>query len=926
MGCGGGTLKGVAGVNELSTVLPDDSRNSEDRSSLSSNKSSRKKSSRISPDTTPNSPDLKNPARSEKQTKRVVAHRRSETAPRKQSHISNQAHRATRPEDRKFLNKVLQKHYLFCWLGEEQRGIMIDHMEKIEIDEDTVVFEQSDKGDMFYIIMNGTFLVSIDKRPLKTLRPKNTFGELAILYNVSRTATISCVESGILWTLGEKRFREAQRSLQDQQRSKVSSFLEVAPGFCKLMPADRASIGEAVSVQVFRPGDQILREGEVGDWMFVIMEGNVQIADLQSSAMCRQPGTVIGALGIMCTKRQIFSAKAIDAVTCLALGRSSISELSSTIQNFLKKCALRMLLLGGATSREGELDFFGQLFEPQLDQLLDRFEEVSFQQGNIISKSGSEPQVLIVVEGEVAVVTDETLAQINDATYIKEFAKDILRPGMSYGGSSVLDASELKDTVVALGDVRIRRFTNATLTEVIGGSVSDVLQWNEIKKVISEVFLFKSLDEDQIDSVVRAFKKRRYATGEVVVNQGDDAKHFFLIQSGTVKVLKDGVLLRTLARWDYFGERGLLLQERRSATVEAETACVCLMLEAKTFTDIVGMFRRDIEHRMYLQDLDITIKDLSTRAVVGRGTFGVVRLVCHCKDTSKMYALKCVSKQHVVDQHQEKAVTAERAIHEQCYHPCVVQFIKTFKDRRYIYFLTEFLGGGDLFYVIREIGALAKQQAQFFAGSIVLALGYLHGRGIMYRDLKPENVLLDFEGNAKIVDFGCCKKALRAATLAGTPEYLAPEVILGKGYTAAVDWWALGVMMHEFVIGPLPFGKESNDQLELFRDILESDVVFPEWIDDISAVAVICGLLDRTPELRMGSGGKGSKEIQEHAYFEKMDWKALLGHYMPAPWTPDINKIRSTWEAESEDGFDPEADENDDPNLDEPEMEWSLIF
>merc|ERR1719436_2297113 len=142
--------------------------------------------------------------------------------------------------------------------------------------------------------------------------------------------------------------------------------------------------------------------------------------------------------------------------------------------------------------------------------------------------------------------------------------------------------------------------------------------------------------------------------------------------------------------------------------------------------------------------------------------------------------------------------------------------------------------------------------AQFYAGSIVLALEYLHGRSIMYRDLKPEN---------ELVDFGCYKKALRTSTLVGTPEYLAPEVILGKGYTGAVDWWALGVMLHEFVVGPLPFGRDTDDQLELFREILEAPLQFPNYVSDETAIAVISGLLERGPELRVGANARGAKEI-----------------------------------------------------------------
>jgi len=229
-----------------------------------------------------------------------------------------------------------------------------------------------------------------------------------------------------------------------------------------------------------------------------------------------------------------------------------------------------------------------------------------------------------------------------------------------------------------------------------------------------------------------------------------------------------------------------------------------------------------------------------------------------------------------------------------------VQFIRTFQDSESVYILTEFLGGGELFYAIREIGRLTKEQAQFYGGSLVLALEYLHTRGIIYRDLKPENVLLDDRGNAKLVDFGCCKKALRTNTFVGTPEYMAPEVIALLGYTCSIDWWALGVIMHEFIVGPLPFGGDTEDQLELFREIREAPLRFPSFLTDVTAISVISGLLQRTPELRLGASTAGAQEIKEHPYFLGFDWDGLAGRYLQPPWKPNLKKLKSKWEHDDE--------------------------
>jgi len=579
--------------------------------------------------------------------------------------------------------------------------------------------------------------------------------------------------------------------------------------------------------------------------------------------------------------------------------------------------------------RSGELEFFKQLSDEQQNIIIDNFEDVSCEEGDMITSKGARPQFIIVIDGEIAIVPESMAEQgIQFNAYVKDMVQEVLTSGMTLGARALVANLPMEEWTVACSRVRLHRVGYDTLLNVFGEPLSEVIRLNEIKKVLSDVFLFKNLPEDKIEHTIRALEKAKYIAGDVIVQQGDDARHFFLIQSGVICILKDGKKLRTLGRWDYFGERGLLLQEKRSATCQAENTCICLRLEAGVFRDIVGMFRRDLEHRMYLQDLDMTMADLRLKAIVGRGTFGIVKLVRYKEDESKVYALKCVNKLQVVRQHQQKGLMVERDINAQCYHPCIVQFIKTFQDEHDVYFLTEFLGGGDLFYAIREIGNLTKDQSQFYSASIVLALEYLHGRSIMYRDLKPENVLLDFAGNAKLVDFGCCKKALRTSTLVGTPEYLAPEVILGKGYTCAIDWWALGVMIHEFIVGPLPFGRESEDQLEMFRQILEVPLTFPAYVEDDTAISIISSLLDRSPELRIGSSTRGAKEVQEHRYYSGFEWKALASHYMEPPWTPDPEKLKANWELFEDiplvaDGAEPW---DKDKHETAAGMEWASVF
>lgn len=805
---------------------------------------------------------------------------------------------------RKFLAEVMKNHFLFQTLEESEYASVFNYMVRVVTFPDQVMFEQGDKGDSCYFIHTGTFSVSIDGKVVKEMQPKQTFGELSLMYGMERTATITSSTEGLLWKMDRKHFDSCMEFLATKGNAKAIAFFGSDAHFSALAPEDHKLLASACTTQRFSDGQEILREGEVGDWLFIVISGKVLQAVSGRDADHLGSCPIIGSAGLVYGKRQVSSARAIGSVVCLALAKTSLPKLSRPVQDVLR-CSAVKALLRCLQSHPDKPTVFSQMPDDQLHRLIGQFEDGIFEENELIVAPGEPGQMVLVIDGEVAIVAQVSGCErradgahfcIPGRHFDAHSVEQVLNDGMVYGEQELLSGLEMTRCIIAKSRTRVHRVRQSSVLQSFGEPLAEAIRFNEVKKVLQDIFLFKNLMEDQIDSTVRRLERQRFGAGDIIVKQDDPAKHFYLIQSGTICVRKDTVVLRNLGRWDYFGERGLLLQEKRSATCQALELCVCLVLDADVFFQIVGMFRKELERRMHLQDLNITMGDLKVKAVVGRGTFGIVRLVHHKRDEQKMYALKGVKKLQVVKNHQQKSIVMEREVNKQCYHPCIVQFIKTFQDREFVYFLTEFLGGGDLFYAIREIGVLTKLHSQFFSGSIVLALEYLHGRGIMYRDLKPENVLLDFKGAAKLVDFGCCKQEIRTTTLIGTPEYIAPEVITGKGYTSSCDWWSLGVMLHEFVVGPLPFGSDAEDQTALFRAILEAELRFPDYIHDEDVISCISGLLERKVDRRLGASSRGAKEIKSHRYYAEFNWDALSGGFFEPPWRPDAKALMNNWE------------------------------
>lgn len=246
----------------------------------------------------------------------------------------------------------------------------------------------------------------------------------------------------------------------------------------------------------------------------------------------------------------------------------------------------------------------------------------------------------------------------------------------------------------------------------------------------------------------------------------------------------------------------------------------------------------------------VGLADLELKETLGTGSFGRVRLVKHHAD-NKHFALKILKKSEVIYLKQVEHVKTEKKILCEISHPYIVNLVGAFQDEKNLYLLMEYIIGGEFFSHLRKAGRFPNDTSVFYAGQVALVFEHLHENNILYRDLKPENLLLDREGHCKVTDFGFAKKVdYRTWTLCGTPEYLAPEIILSKGHGKAVDWWALGILMYEMLAGYPPFYDE--DPLGIYQKILEGKIKFP-WHFDRHSKDLIKKLLTADLTKRLGN-------------------------------------------------------------------------
>uniref|UniRef100_A0A8C0VWW5 protein kinase C n=1 Tax=Cyanistes caeruleus TaxID=156563 RepID=A0A8C0VWW5_CYACU len=266
-------------------------------------------------------------------------------------------------------------------------------------------------------------------------------------------------------------------------------------------------------------------------------------------------------------------------------------------------------------------------------------------------------------------------------------------------------------------------------------------------------------------------------------------------------------------------------------------------------------------------------------------------LLAQYKATGKLYAIKALKKKDIIRRDEIDSLNCEKRIFEvvnSSDHPFLVNMFACFQTPHHACFVMEYTPGGDLMMRIHE-DVFPEHVAQFYTACVVLGLQFLHEKKIVYRDLKLDNLLLDAEGFVKIADFGLCKEGIgfgdRTNTFCGTPEFLAPEVLTDVSYTRAVDWWGLGVLIYEMLVGESPF--PGDDEEEVFDSIVNDEVRYPRFLST-EALSIIRKLLRKCPERRLGAGEKDAEEIKIQPFFKGIDWDALFARRLKPPFVPTL--------------------------------------
>ncbi|KAM9496429.1 cGMP-dependent protein kinase 1 [Clarias gariepinus] len=546
-------------------------------------------------------------------------------------------------------------------------------------------------------------------------------------------------------------------------------------------------------------------------------------------------------------------------------------------------------------------DFLSRLEEEQINMMVELLVCLDRCPGDEVIKEGTEGDSLyIVAAGELQV----TQAGRHLRT---------LTSGDVFGELAILYNCKRTASVKAVTPVKLWCIERQIYRSIM--AIKSKHKRAQLMGFLKTARTFNSLSNEQLSNIIDAMEEVKFQDNEVIVREGAEGDTFYIILNGEVQVTKivngQQKVIRKMGQGDYFGELALIREILRTATCTALGAVTCFAIDKEAFEETIPIESLELHDDADLLEnphplkkdssvSSLQFKDLvpvlyqegryqGSPVTLGLGGFGRVELVTTLQ-YGKYFALKKISKKFVVEKKQENHVLFERKLLLDIECDFIVRLHATFKDSRYIYMVMDFCSGGEIWTKLKEARRFEENIAVFIAGCVVEAYAYLHKKDIMYRDLKPENLMLDTRGYIKLVDFGFAKKLQRGQktySFCGTPEYMAPEIIQNQGHDFAADFWSLGILIYELLAGSPPFS--SSEPQNIYSKILDAVIKYPPHIGE-AAKSLIGKLCRPRPGQRLGNTRNGIKDVRNHRWFNNMNWPKLRMRQISAPTVKLIRK------------------------------------
>ena len=535
--------------------------------------------------------------------------------------------------------------------------------------------------------------------------------------------------------------------------------------------------------------------------------------------------------------------------------------------------------------------FFEMINEDNIEKLYKIFKLITYTanekiNSNIEKKNLHLKRVILIIEGNL----------VNSKTMKIEY-----KTGDILGEETVKNNIDIPNNLMAFPDCLTLEANLDDLFEILGDEYKQTTL-NFIKRVenIKKIPLLKNVSENLLKSILNSLAKEKFEINDYIIQEDGVVDKFYIITRGTVEIIKNGKKIRDIEKGGYFGQDSILNNvDKRTASAVALTNVSCLSLPVTEFKKLYEdpSIKSVIEKQLILQDDKIKLNELYFIKYLGHGKFGSVTLVHNKKN---FYAIKALLKKDAnVKKRFQNYILLERRIMLCLDHSFIAKLVKTFRNHYCIFFLLEHVNGPSFSKLISETKKkFTWKEVRFYIASVLTTIEYIHSKRIIHRDIKPANIMIDsLTGYIKLIDFGTGKFiGDYTNTLIGSPHYMAPEILIGHGYSFSCDFWSIGIMTYEVFYGSYPFGEGAKDVMEIYNDIMYSTgFKFPKNGKDLENSEIVNEFISCLLEKKIEKRVCEIKKLKKKEFFEEFKWSDLIAMRMKPPCFPkgeDLDNIK----------------------------------
>ena len=765
-------------------------------------------------------------------------------------------------EDYEMMYDIISKHFFLQTLNDQAKNEIIISMSLYSVKEGKTLFSQGNAGNFWYIVHSGKLNRFVDNKLVGTIKEGDSFGEHALMNNSPRSSTVVSVTECKLWVLKRQIFQKILDfifTLNYEENMKFLNGINIP-----LDDSIKAIMANNLIQEIYLKNQYICREGESGNCMYIIKDGEVECIKGNKVIRILKKGDNFGQKAILESDKRSLDVKA--KTDCKIMSISSEFFRNQFGDNFKEYLYLSFISTSFLNSK-----IFNKISPKMISKTFKYFSFRSLKGDELVYPKGQRitEKLCVVLEGNIV---NTKINKVEAKRYQILFEQQLSENSQEF----------LKNDLLAEPDCILAEIDYEQFKESLGGDLQIAQVKSNQLNSFGHIALFRILSDEKIEYLQNSLKIEKFKNGNKIINQGDVGDKLYIIKQGRVDFFVNSRYIRSLNDGEEFGAKSLILSsDKRTATAIANGEVVCYTLTAKVFKSILEPSLYDyFTNKFYLEDNTIELKDLDNIKELGSGSFGSVNLIRNRRN-KQLYAIKALNVDQIKKENLEESVELEKNVLLKIDHPFIMKMVKYLKNENYIFFITEYIKGKELWEVIRDIGLLNKEQTQFYSASILLAIDYLHKQKIIYRDIKPENVMVNIKGYIKIIDFGTVKEIKdRTSTIIGTSHYMAPEITKGEGYSFEVDIWSIAICMYEFYCGKLPFGEEYEDPLDIYRAVSKEELTFPNFIHDEKFMALINKMLKKNPANRLWK----FQQIRSDPFFSDFDWNKLISLSYPPPY------------------------------------------